>query len=84
MQIFSFVKKVFVLALTVLSSSITDALNFISIKNQKCKVRHEIVDVSSNNPTFYRFGVKINRCRGNCNSINDPYAKICVPNIVKS
>ena len=84
MQIFSFVKKVFVLALTVLSSSITDALNFISIKNQKCKVRHEIVDVSSNNPTFYPFGVKINRCRGNCNSINDPYAKICVPNIVKS
>ena len=49
MRIFSFLKKVFVLGLPVLSSSITDALNCISINNQKCKVRSEIVDVSSNN-----------------------------------
>ena len=47
---FSFVKKVFVLGLTVLSSSITGALNCVSIYNQKCKVRPKIVDVSSNNP----------------------------------
>ena len=84
MRIFSFVKKVFVLGLTVLSSSITDALNCISINNQECKVRPEIVDVSSNNPIFYPFSVKINRCSGNCNSINDRYAKICVPDIVKN
>ena len=84
MKILSFVKKVFVLGLTVLSSSITGALNCVSIKNQKCKVRPEIVDVSSNNPIFHSFSVTINRCSGNCNSINDPYAKICVPNIVKN
>ena len=58
MQIFSFVKKVFVLGLTVLSSSITGALNCVSINNQKCKVRLEIVDVSSNNPIFYPFSLK--------------------------
>ena len=81
---FSFVKKVFALGLTVLSSSIKGAWNCISINNQKCKVRPEIVDVSSNNPVFYPFSVKINRCSGNCNSINDPYAKICVPDIVKN
>ena len=84
MRIFSFVKKVFVLGLTVLSSSITGALNCVSINNQERKVRPEIVDVSSNNPIFYSFSVKINRCSGNCNSINDPYAKICVPDIVKN
>ena len=84
MKIFSFVKKVFALGLTVLSSSITDALNYISINNQECKAKPETVDVSSNNPIFYPFSVKINRCSGNCNSINDPYAKICVPNIVKN
>ena len=77
-------KKVFVLGLTVLSSSITGALNCVSINNQKCKVRPKIVDVSSNNPIFYPFSVKINRCSGNCNSINDPYAKICVPDVVKN
>ena len=80
---FSFVKKVFILGLTVLSSSITGALNCVSMNNQECKVRPEIVDVSSNNPIFYPFSVKIKRCNGNCNSINDPYAKICVPDVVK-
>ena len=84
MKMFSFVKKVFFLGLTLLSSSITGALNCISINNQQCKVRPKIVDVSSNNPIFYPFSVKINRCSGNCNSINDPYATICVPDIVKN
>ena len=74
----------FVLRLTVLSSSITGALNCVSLKSQKCKVRPEIVNISSNNPVFYPFSVKINRCSGNCNSINDPYAKICVPDVVKN
>ena len=84
MKMFSFVKKVFVLGLTVLSSSITCALNCVSINNQECKVRPELVDVSSNNPIFYHFSVKTNRCSGNCSSIYDPYAKICVPDIVKN
>ena len=56
----------------------------MSMNNQECKVRPEIVDVSSNSPIFYPFSVKINRCSGNCNSINDPYAKICVPDIAKN
>ena len=84
MRMFSFVLTVNSLGLTVLSSNITSALNCVSIRNQKCKVRPKIVDVSSNNPTFYPFSVKINRCSGNCNTINDPYAKICVPDIVKN
>ena len=25
-----------------------------------------------------------NRCRGSCNDINDPYAKFCVPDLVKN
>ena len=70
--------------MTVLSSSIAGALNCVSINYQECKVRPEIVALNSNNPIFYPFSVKINRCRGNCNSINDPYAKICFPNIVKN
>ena len=83
MKVFSFVKKVFVLGLTVLSGSITSALKCVSMNNQKCKVRPKIVNVNSNDPIFYPFSVKINRCSGDCNSINDPYAKICVPDIVK-
>ena len=84
MKMFSFVKKVFVLGLPVLSSSITGALNYVSMNNQECKLRPKIVDVSSNNPIFYPFSVKRNRCSDNCNSINDPCTKICVPGVVKN
>ena len=76
-------KKVFVLGLTALSSSITCALNCVSMNNQECKVRPKIADINSNNPMFYPFSIKVNYCSGNCNNINDPYAKICVPDTVK-
>ena len=78
------VKKLFVLGLTVLSSTITGTLNCVSMNNQECKVRPDIVDVNSNNSIFYPFSVKINRCSHNCNSINDPYARICFPDVVKN
>ena len=26
----------------------------------------------------------MNKCSGNCNSINDPYAKLCVPDVIKN
>ena len=25
----------------------------------------------------------MNKCSGNCNNINNPYAKICVPDVIK-
>ena len=31
----------------------------------------------------YPFSTKVSKCRGSCNNINDPYAKLCLPNIVK-
>ena len=82
MKIFSFVKKVFVFGLTVLSS-ITNALECVSMKNQECKVRPKTININSSNPIFYPFSVTINRCSGTCNNINDPYARICVPGTVK-
>ena len=55
-----------------------NSLECVSMKNQECKVRPEIVDVNSNNPIFYPFSIKINKFSGNCNNINDLYARICV------
>ena len=63
------VKKVFFTGLTILSSftnanSLSVAplnaipLSCISMSNQKCKARSEIVDVNSNNPIFYPFSIK--------------------------
>ena len=33
---------------------------------------------------FFHFSIKIIKCGGSCNNINDPYAKLCVPDIVKN
>ena len=56
-------------------------LSYISMSNQECKARPEIVNVNSNNPIFYPF--KTSKCSDNCNNTNDPYARICVPDIIK-
>ena len=75
MQIFRLTKKVFF-------SRINNFIKFykcfdcISMKNQECKVKPEIININSNNSIFYPFSVKIDRCNGNCNNINDPYARI--------
>ena len=53
------------------------------MNNQACKARPEIINVNSNNPIFYPFSIKTSKCSGSCNNINDPYAKICVPDVVK-
>ena len=53
------------------------------MSNQACKARPEIINVNSNNPVFYPFSIKASKCSGNCNNINDLYAKICVPDVVK-
>ena len=52
--------------------------------NQACKVRPEIVNLNSNEPIFYPFSTsKTSKCSGSCNNINDPYAKILVPDAEK-
>ena len=54
------------------------------MKNEEYKVRPKIVNINSNDPILYPFSIKVNKCSGHCNSINDPYAKICVPDTVRN
>ena len=76
MKICVFVKKVFFIGLTILSSfTSVNSLSCISMNNQACKARPEIINVNSNNPVFYPFSIKASKCSGNCNNINDPYVK---------
>ena len=81
---FKFIEQIFVSRMMFFNSlSNVNPLEGISMKNQECRVRPEIVDVNSNNPIFYPFRIKTNKCSGNCNNINDPHARICVPDIKK-
>ena len=59
-------------------------LKCVSINNQKCKIRPEIININSNEPSLYPYRIKINKYSGSCNNINDPYAKLGVPDVVKS
>ena len=54
------------------------------MSNQGCKVRPEIVNVNSNEPVFLPFSIKTSKCSGSCNNINDPFAKLCVPDVAKN
>ena len=56
---FVFIKKIFYIGSLFLSSLVsTTSLNCISMKNQECKVRPEIINVNSNEPVFYPLVLK--------------------------
>ena len=82
---FKFVKKAFFLGLTILSDFVkaNSLLKCISMKNQECKARLKIINVNSNELVLYPFSIKTSKCGGSCNNVNDPYAKICVPDVVR-
>ena len=73
------------MGLTILSSfRSVNSLSCISMSNQPWKARPKIINVNNNNTSiFYPFSIKTRKCSGNCNNISDPYARICVPDIVK-
>ena len=82
---FILIKKIFYIGSLCLSSLVgTTPLTCISLKYQECKVRPKIIDINSNNPIFYPFSIKINKCSCSCNNINNPYVKSCVPDVIKN
>ena len=58
-------------------------LKCVSLNNQKCKVRPALLNINSNKPSFHPGSILINKCRGSCININDLYAKLCVPDVIK-
>ena len=74
---FGFVKQIFVSAMMFFNYNLSSVnpLKYISMNNQKCKVRPEIININSNEPSFYPYSAKITKCSRSCNNISDPYAK---------
>ena len=54
------------------------------MNNQEFKARPKIIDLNSNEPVFYPYCIKVNKCSASCSNINDPFAKLCVPYIIKN
>ena len=86
MKIFKFVKKIFFIGLTILSdfTNANSSLSCISMNNQECKARPQVIDVNGDEPVFFLVSTETSKCSGSCNNINCLYAKICVPDIIKN
>ena len=82
---FGFIKKMFFTGLKILSVLVgVNSLSCISMTNQECKLKPQIINVNSDEPVFYPFSINTRRCSGSCNNINYPYVKICLPDVVKN
>ena len=61
-----------------------NSLKCVSMNNQKCKIRSEIINVNTKEPMFYPYSITTNKCKGSCNTISDLYAKLCVSDTIKN
>ena len=64
----------------------TKALKCVSVVNQKFMPRPKILDVNEGvgEALFYPYNVLVNKCSGICNMLDDPMARLCIPNIIKN
>ena len=83
---FGFIKNGFFTTMTFFNfnPSNVNPLECVSMNNQECKRRTKLINVNNNETVFYPFSIKVNKCSGSCNNINNPYAKLCVPDVVKN
>ena len=80
-----FIKKCFFIGLAFLSTlTSVNALSCISMNNQECKVRPQIINVNNDDPVFFPYSIKTSKCSGSCNNINNPRAKLCVLDVLKN
>ena len=80
---FKIIKKMFV----VLLSNIVNGsyhTKYISLSNQKCIIQCTLINLHPNEYSqefqYYPFVVKLDRCVGSCNTLNDLFNKVCVQN----
>ena len=65
----------------VMSATSNVSRNCLLLKNQECKVRKVIID---NDYMTFPYKIKVDKCVGSCNDVENPYFKICLPGSVKN
>ena len=63
---FAFIKKCFFTAMTVFNWNELNAipLKRVSMSNPECKIRLAIMNINSDEPSFYPYSIQINECSG--------------------
>ena len=74
------------LATSLFSILKVNILECLSVINQKCMPRPKILEVNEavGEALFYPYNVLVNKCSGSCNTLDDPMARLCVPNIIEN
>ena len=56
----------------------------VSLRNQKCMIQPTVINLHPNEYSqenhYHPFVVKLDRCVGSCNALNELCNKVCVPN----
>ena len=81
---FGFIRKMFIVATGFIRLNIVNPLKCVSMNNQECKIRPAIININSDESSLYPSSILVNKCSGSFNSINDPYTKLYVPDVVKN
>ena len=78
--------KIISLLISLFSTLKVNALECVSVINQKCMPRRKILNVNEGigEALFYPYSVLVNKCSGSCNTLDNPMSKICVPKIIKN
>ena len=73
------------LAMSLFSMIKRKALECVSVTNQECMPRPKILDVNegAGEASFYQYNVLVNKCSGSRDMLDNPMAKLCIPNIIK-
>ena len=80
---FGFIMKIFILIIGLIGLSLNVIpLTCVSMSNQDCKIRPVIININSKE--YYPYSILVNKCSASCNDINETYAKLCIPDVVKN
>ena len=76
-------KKMFIVVLSIIVNA-SNHNKYVLLSNQKCEVEPSLVNLHPNECSqefhYYLAAVKLDRCTGSCNTLNDLPNKVCVPN----
>ena len=74
------------LAISLFNVLKVNTLECLSVINRECMPRPKILEENEGvgEELFYPYNVQVNKCSGSCNMLEDPMARLCVPNIIKN
>ena len=82
-QMFGTIKKMVIILLSRIVNASIHA-KYVSLIKQKCETQPTLINLHPNEYSHefhcYPFSVKLDRCFGSCNTLNDLFSKVWIPN----